>query len=165
MKTLYLLRHAKSSWDDDQLDDKDRPLTKRGKRDCELVIQELERLNRIPRLIHCSTARRAQETLKKLKQSSALIDQTPATDSDALYTFEKKELLDYLKDLPNDADQLMIIGHNPALLDLANYLYDGNISTMGTCTFTELALNVEYWDQLRGDCAKLVEVIRPKQLR
>lgn len=165
MKTLYLLRHAKSSWDDEQLDDQDRPLTKRGKHDCELIAQELERQGRIPRSIHCSSARRARDTLKRFQLCSANFERIPTTNSEALYTFEMRELLSYLKNLPNDLDQLMIVGHNPALLELANYLYDGKISAMGTCNFTELALKIEYWDQLRSDCAKLVEMIRPKQLR
>ena len=62
-------------------------------------------------------------------------------------------------------EHAVIIGHNPALADLANYLYDGKISHVGTCSFMELEINIEYWDQLRADSAKLIEIIRPKQFR
>ena len=76
-----------------------------------------------------------------------------------------QQLLTWLKELGNQYDNALIIGHNPALLDLVNYLYDGELDQLGTCTFVELEINVEYWDQLRPDSAKLQDLIRPKQLR
>jgi phosphohistidine phosphatase len=165
MKTLYLLRHAKSSWDDDQLTDEDRPLTRRGKRDCALVATELERSARLPEIIYCSSARRAQDTLKCFKLESPAFNGIDTVKDDAVYTFEMQSLLGHLKELPNNQNKVMIVGHNPALLDLANFLYDGKITRFSTCAFIELEINIEYWDQLRADSAKLIEIIYPKQLR
>jgi len=165
MKTLYLLRHAKSSWDDESLDDEDRPLTKRGKRDCQLVSNELARSGRSFKQVFCSSARRTQDTLRRFKAESPVFDSSQITVDEGLYTFDMQTLLDWLKNLPHDIDQALIIGHNPALIDLANFLYDGKIGHFGTCTFVELEVNVEYWDQLRSDSAKLIEIVRPKQLR
>ncbi len=165
MKTLYLLRHAKSSWDDDQLNDADRPLTRRGKRDCALVAQELERSQRHFQHVFCSTANRCLETLARFRAESDVLDQAEIHPVEALYTFELPNLLSWLKELGNQYDQALIIGHNPALRELINYLYHGKLDHLGTCTFIELEVNVEYWDQLRTDSAKLVELIRPKQLR
>ena len=164
MKTLHLLRHAKASSDDDTLDDKARPLTKRGKRDCALVAAQLQNAERIE-YIYCSSARRAEETLQCFQAESSVFDQASIAHDDALYTFDSTALLSWLRELPHDQTQALIIGHNPALVDLANYLYDGKIGHMGTCTFIELEVNVEYWDQLRPDSAKLIDIIRPKQLR
>ncbi|MBW2940494.1 SixA phosphatase family protein [Zhongshania aquimaris] len=165
MKTLYLLRHAKSDWDDDKLTDADRPITKRGKRDCQLVSAELQRLERRFSHVFCSTAKRAQETLKRFQIDSNVFDDADIIHDNAIYTFEAAKLLAWLKELPQAIDSAVIIGHNPALAELANYLYDGKIGHFGTCTFLELEINIEYWDQLRADSAKLSDIIRPKQFR
>ncbi|MEX1670469.1 histidine phosphatase family protein [Zhongshania guokunii] len=165
MKTLYLLRHAKSGWDDDQLSDAERPITKRGKRDCQLIASEIQRREHIFNYVYCSTAKRAQETLKRFQADSSILDAADIVHDEALYTFEAPKLLAWIKDLPQTQSNALIIGHNPALADLANYLYDGKIGHVGTCTFMELEINIEYWDQLRADSAKLIEIIRPKQFR
>ncbi|MFT5889123.1 MAG: phosphohistidine phosphatase [Zhongshania sp.] len=165
MKTIYLLRHAKSDWNDDQLSDAERPITKRGKRDCQLIASEIQRSERSFKHVYCSTAKRAQETLKRFTVDSTIFDNATIQHDEALYTFEAPKLLNWLKDLPQSQDHAFIIGHNPALVELANYLYDGKIGHVGTCTFMELEINVEYWDQLRADSAKLTEIIRPKQFR
>ncbi|MFT7404996.1 SixA phosphatase family protein [Zhongshania sp.] len=165
MKTLYLLRHAKSTWDDDKLSDADRPISKRGKRDCQLVAAEMQRNGKHIGHVYCSTAKRAQETLKRFQVESDVFDDAEIVHENALYTFEAAKLLAWLKELPQSKDSAFIIGHNPALADLANYLYDGKIGNVGTCTFLELEINIEYWDQLRADSAKLSDIIRPKQFR
>lgn len=165
MKTLYLLRHAKSSWDDDQLNDAERPLTRRGKRDCGLVAHQLERNHKKFQQVFCSSANRCQETLQRFRTESDVFDHAEIHTTEDLYTFDMQQLLTWLKELGNQYDNALIIGHNPALLDLVNYLYDGKLDQLGTCTFVELEINVEYWDQLRPDSAKLQDLIRPKQLR
>jgi phosphohistidine phosphatase len=165
MKTLYLLRHAKSDWDDDQLSDAERPITKRGKRDCQLIACEIQRREHHFKYVYCSTAKRAQETLKRFQTDANIFDEAEIIHDDALYTFEAPTLLAWIKELPQAQNHAVIIGHNPALADLANYLYDGKINHVATCTFMELEINIEYWDQLRADSAKLIEIIRHKQFR
>lgn len=165
MKTLYLLRHAKSDWNDDRLSDADRPITKRGKRDCQLVAAELQRSGRRFKHVYCSTAKRAQETLKRFQVDSDVFDDAEIIHENAAYTFEAAKLLAWLKDFPQSQHSAFIIGHNPAIAELANYLYDGKLGHVGTCTFMELEINIEYWDQLRADSAKLTDIIRPKQFR
>lgn len=165
MKTLYLLRHAKSSWDDDEARDVDRPLNRRGKRDCVLVAKELQRSKRSIQHVYCSTAKRTRATLKHIIAECDCFDDANIHYDDALYTFDTQELLTWLKELDNSLSHVMIIGHSPALGELCNYLYEGQIEHFGTCTFAELEIKVEFWDQLRTDSAKLVDIIRPKQLR
>ena len=96
MKTLYLLRHAKSDWNDDQLTDADRPITKRGKRDCQLVAAELQRSGRRFKYVYCSTAKRAQETLKRFQGDSDVFDDAEIIHENAVYTFEAAKLLAWL---------------------------------------------------------------------
>lgn len=165
MKTLYLLRHAKSDWDDETLSDQQRPLSKRGRRDAALIAAELQRQKRQFDTVYCSPAVRARETLERFQAEANILANANVTIADALYTFEAGNLLHWLRDLPQDISRTMIIGHNPALAEVADHLCDGKVGHMGTCTFLELQINVEYWDQLRGDCAKLVEVLRPKHFR
>ncbi|GAB3373231.1 histidine phosphatase family protein [Spongiibacter taiwanensis] len=165
MKTLYLLRHAKSDWKDETLSDKERPLAKRGKRDAQLIAAELQRQQRQFATVYCSPAVRARETLSRFQAESNVFDQASVAFADDLYTFDAGDLLRWLRDLPQDKPNALIIGHNPALAEAADQLCDGKVGHVGTCTFLELQVNVEYWDQLRGDCAKLVEVLRPKHFR
>lgn len=165
MKTLYLLRHAKSSWDDDSLSDVERPLNKRGKRDSQLIARQLEKDQRKFSHVFCSPAVRAKETLSRFQTDSEVFDGADIQIMDDLYTFDGTTLLAAIKDLPQQLDKVFIIGHNPALAEVADLLCDGKIGHVGTCTFLELAVNVEYWDQFRGDCAKLIEILRPKQFR
>ncbi|CAA0081432.1 Phosphohistidine phosphatase SixA [Zhongshania aliphaticivorans] len=165
MKTLYLLRHAKSDWDDDEISDADRPISKRGKKDCQLIANELQRSEHHFSHVYCSPARRAQDTLKRFQACANVFDSAEIVHESAIYTFEAEELQSWLKELPQSIERALLIGHNPALADLANYLYDGKIGHIGTCTFIELEINIEYWDQLRADSAKLSGIIRPKQFR
>lgn len=166
MKTLYLLRHAKSDWNGDKkLDDSQRPLSKRGKRDCQLIANELEQQKRRFNKVYCSSAIRARETLARFQAESSVFDDADINIQDELYTFDASALLNTLKELPQEQNNAVVIGHNPAMAELAEQLCDGSIGHVGTATFIELHANVEYWDQLRGDCAKLVEILRPKYFR
>ena len=165
MKTLHLLRHAKASWEKDELRDADRHLTRRGKQDSARVARALSQSEHHFTRIYCSSARRCTETLQRFRAESTLFDGVETTIDDALYTFDRDTLLTWLKELDNSCTAPLIIGHNPALRDLVNYLYDGEIENFSTTTFITLEINVEYWDQLRTDSAKLTEQIRPKQLR
>lgn len=165
MKTLYLLRHAKSSWEQDELRDADRRLTRRGKHDCTLVARALSPEEHQFSHIFCSSARRCTETLQRFRAESSLFNHVDATIDDALYTFDRDTLLAWLKELDNSCTAPLIIGHNPALRDLVNYLYDGEIESFSTASLLTLEINVEYWDQLRTDSAKLTKQVRPKQLR
>ena len=97
MKTLYLLRHAKSSWDDDQLNDAERPLTRRGKRDCDLVAHELERNHKKFPQVFCSSANRCQETLQRFRTESDVFDHAEIHTTEDLYTFDMQQLLTWLR--------------------------------------------------------------------
>jgi len=117
MKTIFLLRHAKSSWDDTSRDDHDRPLNQRGERAAALVGQFLKQESLIPDLILCSSAKRTQETLARLQ--AIIGDDHPALIEPDLYLAAADVLFERLRKVGEDAASVMLIGHNPGLEDLA----------------------------------------------
>ncbi|TMH58242.1 MAG: histidine phosphatase family protein, partial [Betaproteobacteria bacterium] len=121
MKTLFLIRHAKSSRDDPALADKDRPLNDRGQRDAPKMGKRLAKRHVAPDLILSSPATRALKTAqiiaKKLdyKRKNILVN-------DRLYAVEASELLDVLRKLGDAVECAMLVGHNPELTELAHRL-------------------------------------------
>ncbi len=120
MKTLYLLRHAKSSWDASALGDFDRPLNARGQRAAPLMAAYMRREGHLPQVVLCSTAKRAEETWR-------LIAPTLAGDPEvrflkSLYLAPPSVLLASLRRLPEDIERAMIVAHNPGLESLAAQL-------------------------------------------
>jgi phosphohistidine phosphatase len=110
---LLLLRHAKSSWDDPSLPDRDRPLTKRGRRAAERVGAHL-RATALPGLVLCSSSRRTRETLERLG-----LEGTETVVEDRLYGAAADDLLRRLRELPEDVGAVLVVGHNPGIQDLA----------------------------------------------
>jgi phosphohistidine phosphatase len=119
MHQLLLLRHAKSSWDDTQLPDRDRPLSKRGRRAASAMRQAMRDLDLIPDLVMVSPARRTQDTLARLEPW----DDTPLIEPmEALYLATAAQLLDVLHDVPETVRSVLLIGHNPGMHELAQML-------------------------------------------
>lgn len=117
MRTLYLLRHAKSSWDDPGLTDLERPLAPRGRRDAERVAAHLRRLAIEPDVVLCSIARRTRETLELVRPGFTI--PVVVRLEQALYAASAGDLLERLRRVPDDTASVMLIGHNPGLHDLA----------------------------------------------
>ncbi len=121
VKTIYLLRHAKSSWDNAELEDHDRPLSKRGRRSAGAVAAYLKRSQIAPDLVVCSSAERARQTLdlvsRAIKPSKVILDRN-------VYEAGPRKLMKYLCQLPEIAETVFLIGHNPALHELALSLAD-----------------------------------------
>lgn len=121
--TLYLLRHAKSAWDDPALADFDRPLNARGRREAKAMASVLAGRGYAPDLIVCSTAQRTRETLAALL--SALSTETEIVLTGAVYEAAAQALLARLRDAPRAARSVMLIGHNPGIESLAASLVGG----------------------------------------
>ncbi len=120
MRTLQLLRHAKSSWDDPGLDDRDRPLNDRGRTAAALTGARLRAADAAPQLILCSTAVRARETCERL---IAALDAPPSCRyDDRLYLASGRRILDLVRTLDDAPPRVMVIGHNPGLQMLASAL-------------------------------------------
>jgi phosphohistidine phosphatase len=116
MRRLYLLRHAKSSWDDPALPDSERPLAPRGRRDAKRIGKHLGRLGITPALVLCSSAVRTQETLDLIRPALA---EAAVQIEEQLYGASSETMLERIRDVPDEVGSLLLIGHNPGLHDLA----------------------------------------------
>jgi phosphohistidine phosphatase len=120
VKRLILLRHAKSSWDNADLSDSARPLSKRGERTAPLMGRVMAREGYIPDRILCSTAKRAVETGKLV--IAALTRKPDYQELEELYMATPREILATIGEQAGNADSILVIGHNPGLGDLATWL-------------------------------------------
>ncbi len=164
MKTLHLLRHAKSDWDDSTLADRERSLNARGLRDAPAMGLALAALLE-PQPILVSPARRARLTLAGLCEGWPALSGQPHRTVERLYTFAARDLLDWLQQQPDSEQTLFIIGHNPALTDLANELVpDLRLANLPTAGYLQLQLPIDSWRALSGCAGQVTEQLFPKQL-
>ena len=159
MKKLYLIRHAKSSWKDPGLHDLDRPLNGRGRRQLDIMKDLIQASGALDRSVFCSTAMRARLTLAGLLGSRSPVS---VEFDDALYTFDDDDLLDWLDG--REEDQLTLIGHNPALEDLADRLLKPGPGHLPTCAFVAMAISADSWTNLDQAPARLLMFETPKRV-
>jgi len=143
MKSLYILRHAKSSWEQN-VDDHKRPLKKRGKKDALLVSNHVKKMIPAPQKIITSDANRAHSTALYFKNAWDISDKNFIINPE-LYDFGGQKVLEIIKDLNDKQDCLMIVGHNHALTSIANMLGDATINNIPTCGFVVIEFNVDSW--------------------
>jgi phosphohistidine phosphatase len=143
MKTLYLLRHAKSSWDDSSLPDRKRPLEARGERDAERMSKRWSHLAKKPDLIVSSPAERAFATAKVFAAALGYEIERVGVD-DRLHGAGVGVLITIVEALDDKLKRVMLVGHNPGLAELAHRFDDG-ISQMPTCALAELRFDLESW--------------------
>ena len=168
MKTLTLLRHAKSGWDDPIARDFDRPLNPKGRRAAEAIGREMKRLGLTFDHVVASPAVRVEETIAGVEAGygSAL---APAWDR-RLYLASAGTLLDLAREAPAEAATLLLIGHNPGLeelvLDLAaaGALREEVEEKYPTGTLAELTFAVETWGELAPNGGDLTRFVRPRDL-
>ena len=164
MKTLYLVRHAKSSWKYPQLDDFERPLNKRGRKNAPFMGSILRELKVLPDLIVSSPANRAAMTARII---AAALDY-PLEDirySEAIYEFGEKALIDVVKEIEDEVNQAMVVGHNPATNGLANYIGDQSVGNIPTCGVFCVELDIASWSNIKAHCGKLKFFEYPKKHR
>ncbi|HAF48204.1 MAG TPA: hypothetical protein DCL08_03055 [Anaerolineaceae bacterium] len=162
MKTLLLMRHAKSSWKDSSLSDHERPLKKRGRRDSKIIAQELDKNDLYPHVILSSSATRAMETVEVIVD--ALDYENRIIFTDELYMAEPEDFVDVLSDLSDDDDTVLIVGHNPGM-EAFLQIIDGEIESLPTAALAHLVLAIDSWQDLSLDTmGDLIGLYRPKEL-
>lgn len=161
MKTLLILRHAKSSWKDAGLLDHDRPLNKRGKRDTPRVGRLILQQRLVPDLIVSSTAKRARGTAKRVAKACGYTGEIQMTPQ--FYHAPAGIYIEVLNHLPDDYSRVMVIGHNPGMEELVARL--GRACTMPTAALANVSLPIDRWSELDGATeGKLVGVWYPREL-
>lgn len=162
MKTLLILRHAKSSWDDASLKDHDRPLNPRGVHDAPRMGRLIVSEDIVPQRIISSTAVRAYSTAELA--AGVMHDDPEIETTRDLYLASPHTYLDVLADLGGEADPVMVVGHNPGITALVTLL-TGELREMPTAALALVELEIEEWDDLhRAERASLVGFWRPKEL-
>jgi phosphohistidine phosphatase len=162
MKTLYLVRHAKSSWKYSNLEDFERPLNKRGHKNAPFMGRVLKKLKVAPDLIISSPANRAAMTARII---AAALDY-PLENirfSEAIYEFSEKALINVVKQIDGAVNHAMVVGHNPAINGLANFIGDQPISNIPTCGVFCVELDISSWANINAHCGKLKFFEYPKK--
>ena len=163
-KELLLLRHAKSSWEDSSLSDRERGLNNRGRRNAPAMGRALADLIQ-PLPAHVSPALRAQLTLGGLQDGWPALQALEHVTEEALYTFSAADLVDWISSFDDAEDRLFLIGHNPAFTDLVNWICgDLVLSNLPTAGFAQLALNIDSWRSIARGCGRLEQRLVPKEL-
>jgi phosphohistidine phosphatase len=161
LRELLIIRHAKSDWSGVSLQDKERPLAEKGKKQACKMGYWLANNDLIPDLILVSPTTRTQQTLSRLirhwPQKPHIIE------DELLYNASKEALIECLKSLPSSAHRVALLGHNPGLEALLAWLSgQPDTARLTTCAIAQLILP-EDWSELEAGTAKLIQVITPKQ--
>jgi phosphohistidine phosphatase len=165
-RLVYLMRHAKSSWDDPDLADHDRPLSARGLKAAARMAELILREEIAPALILCSSARRARETLAPIRQ--AIGDRARVEVEEGLYGAGADQLLHRLRQVPSSAASVMVIGHNPGIQELAvNFVGDQGAQArlrvkFPTAALAVLGTDIPRWAKLNEGGAELLAFLRPR---
>ena len=163
MKRLFLVRHAKSSWDDPSLDDIDRPLNNRGKKNAPEMGLRLRKQGIIPDLLISSPAKRAHSTARKISEAIGYPEKSILID-DRLYHGSSNSMLAILHELKKKINSAMLFGHNPGFTDFANTLCGINIYNIPTAGIVAIDFSVETWAEVDYSKGELVFFDYPKKV-
>lgn len=174
MKTVYILRHAKSDWADPGMRDHDRPLNERGREAAPAMAAYMKDKGYKPELVLCSTARRTIETFDLVK--AALGKQATVKFEEGLYLAEPLHLLERLRRLDDRLKAVMFIGHNPGVAQFAvdlcaspndeaeEQLHRRMREKFSTCALAVVKVPVKAWRDVRAGVGALKDFMRPKDL-
>ncbi len=170
MKTIFLLRHAKSSWEDGSLSDHDRPLDERGRAAAPRVGAHMQSAGHLPDLVLCSTATRTRQTLDAVLSE---LEMEPAIEfQEDLYLAGPGEMLELVASVSDTVESLLLVGHNPGTGVLAAalsgegppeavHLMRAKFPTAGLAI---IELSVDRWKDVESGCGTLKEFVRPRDL-
>jgi phosphohistidine phosphatase len=167
VKRVILLRHAKSAWDDPMLRDRDRPLAPRGRKAAKRMGRWARKHDVRPQLVVCSSAVRARETLRRmlgeLGEPEVWVEVT-------LYAASADTLLERVRALPDEVDDVMLVGHNPGVMDLVlllarpGALRNRAAENVPTGALAVLDLEAGRWSDVTPGAATLTRFVVPRQL-
>lgn len=159
MRTLYIVRHAKSSWADPGISDFDRPLNERGLYDAPMMAKRFdERLEPVG-LLMSSPAKRALTTANSF---AAVLEDAPVHEIPELYLADRSTLLHIIGKLPEGIRQAMLFGHNPGVSELVDLLTGNGIGDMPTCAIVRIDFSAESWQEMAAGTGTLTWWDTPK---
>lgn len=161
LKTLLINRHAKSDWGNSDLRDYDRPLNKRGLKDRVFMSDQLANRRIRVDMIVTSSALRAKTTAHTFAEKLG-IKGGNYVEEDGLYLASLRQLAERVNALPNEAETVMIFGHNPGLSYLVDY-YTGQMTDMPTCAVAIIEFDIEDWALASAQMGTLVDFDYPKK--
>ncbi|PID59220.1 MAG: phosphohistidine phosphatase [Ignavibacteriae bacterium] len=164
MKTLYLNRHAKSSWENMSISDFSRPLNKRGKRDAPFMGKLLCTKVEKPHILITSPAVRAKATAYVLSECFEL-GKDEIIENEQIYEATVSDLINIIKSVPKEKNIVMLVGHNPAFTMLSNHLTDNYIDNIPTCGFVQINFDTNNWKDIDKEKGKLVFFEYPKKYK
>jgi phosphohistidine phosphatase len=168
VKRVFLLRHAKSAWDDPGLRDRDRPLAPRGRKAAKRLARWARKHAVRPQLVICSSAARAQQTMQLVLPS---LGEPEVWVEVTLYAADAETLLGRIRALPDEVDEAMLVGHNPGLMDVLlllaapGKLRNRAAVNVPTAAFAELEADVGRWAEMTPGEARLTEFVVPRELK
>jgi phosphohistidine phosphatase len=163
MKTLYLIRHAKSDWSDGSLGDFERGLNKRGLKDLKMMASYLA-LRRIkPHIILSSLALHAQETADGLAKKVEY--EGPIHYMEDLYRTSYDTLLNTIALQENEHQKIFMVVHNPEITEFANLLVKDNIMKIPTLGILAIKFNIDSWEEIKDKKGKIDFFVHPKQFK
>ncbi|MEP6945440.1 MAG: histidine phosphatase family protein [Acidobacteriota bacterium] len=161
MKTLYLLRHAKSGWPDSSVGDFERPLSARGEKTAPFVGALMKENGLLPQTIISSPAKRARETAELVAETLEFADDI--IFDQRVYEASPMRLIAIVSEIGNELDSAMIVGHNPGMEGIIWYL-TGKMEPMPTAALAQIQLPVDRWNEITEGCGTLTEILRPKDV-
>ena len=162
-RTLFLVRHAKSSWKDLTLADHDRPLNKRGKKNAPMMGQRLAGMPCLPEVIISSSAMRALTTAQTLAPF-AEIDPEDVIVNPSLYGAGSRNIMRIICNLDDHFSSAMMVGHNPGITQMANELGGQPIANVPTCGIVVIRFDTDQWAEAGAAPSTLLEYDYPKKI-
>jgi phosphohistidine phosphatase len=163
MKTLYLIRHAKSDWSDGSLSDFERGLKKRGHKDLDTISSYMSLQQLKPDLIISSLALRAQTTADQLGKKIGYEGRIHYMEE--LYNSRPETIMNVLTLQDDSYETIFVVGHNPELTEFANFLVEDNFSKLPTLGVLAINLHIESWSEISEKCGEIDFFIQPKQFK
>lgn len=164
MKMLYLIRHAKSSWDYPELRDFDRPLGSRGLRDAPFMARMIKKENIVPDKLVSSPAKRAYSTAVFFAQAQGINPEDIVQNVDIYHAYAE-DILKIARDWPDDWNTVFLFGHNPTFTSVANYFADEFIDNVPTCGIVAIELETDNWSSLKKRGGRVKAFWYPKQFK
>lgn len=162
MKSLILVRHAKSSWDSPGLSDKERPLNNRGKHDAPMMGKLLNKLGLKADLIISSPAKRARQTAKRIAKEIGYKEEDIQVDNN-LYMAGIEDFNNVIGSVKDKINTLFVFSHNYGITDFANYISNSDIDNIPTCGIVRIDLEIDSWRKIKNEKGKLIFFEYPKK--